>query len=109
MEIDEEGQVTVLTVLRSNDRNRVLFRVAKNHGNAIALEGITARSDLGEGLGAELRRFFTSEFDPEHWDRVPDAGTAFLNGPGVGMAHEAGSHVEAKDRVLGHPWIANAS
>ena len=76
MEIDEEGQEAVLTVLRTEDPQRVLLRVSRKYENEILLEGIVARAALATALKNELLRFFTTEFDPQHWDiRV---GSAFL-------------------------------
>lgn len=93
MEIDEEGTEKVLTVLRTDDSNRVLFRVAEKYADDIQLEGIVSRVALAAALKAELRRFFSSEFDPNHWDDEEEADE---------------SYVETRDRVLNHPWMVAA-
>lgn len=92
MEIDEEGAEKVLTVLRTDDSNRVLFRVAEKYADDIQLEGIVSRAALAASLKAELRRFFSSEFDPNHWDEEE--------------ADE--DYVQTRDRVLNHPWMVAA-
>ena len=92
MEIDEEGSERVLTVLRTEDPTRVLFRVAEKYADDIQLEGIVSRAALAASLKAELRRFFSSEFDPNHWDEEE--------------ADE--DYVLTRDRVLNHPWMVAA-
>jgi hypothetical protein len=88
MEIDEEGRESVLAVLGVNDARRALFRVTRKYENDILLEGIVARAELGAALRGELRRFFSSEFDPDDWNGGDD------------------SELPLRDRVLNHPWIA---
>lgn len=68
MEIDEEGQEAVLTVLRTDVPQRVLLRVTRKYENTTLLEGIVSRATLAAALKDELIRFFTTEFDPQHWD-----------------------------------------
>jgi hypothetical protein len=55
------------------------------------LEGIVARSVLAATLKSELIRFFTTEFDPQHWD---------LRG------EDCDDEVQVKDRMLNHAWLA---
>lgn len=61
IEIDEEGQITVLTVLPTDSLGRVLLRVTRSFENEFLLEGIVERTVLASTMKAELRRFFTSE------------------------------------------------
>lgn len=96
MEIDEEGQEAVLTVLRTNDPHRVLLRVSRKYESAILLEGIVARTTLASSLKAELIRFFTAEFDPQHWDMGRDP-------------EPEGDYIQVKDLVLSDPWLASSS
>lgn len=96
MEIDEEGQEAVLTVLRTDDPQRVLLRVTRKYENTTLLEGIMARATLAAALKAELLRFFAVEFDPQHWD---------LRGDPEDIEDD---HVFVKDTVLNHPWLATA-
>jgi hypothetical protein len=95
MEIDEEGRVAVLTVLRTENPTRVLLRVTRNHDSAILLEGIVDRSALASALKFELCRFFTTEFDPQHWDMGRDE-------------EPEDGYVQTRDLVLGHAWLAAA-
>jgi len=92
MEIDEEGRIAVLTVLRTENPSRVLLRVTRNYENEILLEGVVDRATLASALKSELRRFFTTEFDPQHWDMGRDEDP------------EDG-YVQTRDRVLGHAWL----
>lgn len=92
MEIDEEGEEAVLTVLRTHDPQRVLLRITRKYGRATLLEGVVPRSTLAATLKAELIRFFTTEFDPQHWDVGPDPD------PDDG-------DIQVKDVVLSHPWL----
>ncbi len=109
MEINEEGSTAVLTVLPLDDAQRVLLRVMNKDEKEIMLEGIVSRSALGAALRAELRRFFVSEFDPEHWDdedrwNDPDA----LDDDQEAELEDAPeSSVGVRERVLNHPWIAD--
>jgi hypothetical protein len=93
MEIDEEGQEAVLTVLRTENPGRVLLRVTRKYTDDILLEGIVARAALAAALKSELRRFFTTEFDPQHWDRP------YGDDP-------EDEEAQVKDRALNHPWLA---
>ena len=93
MEIDEEGEEAVLTVLRTENPERVLLRVTRRYTGGILLEGIVARTALAAALKTELLRFFTKEFDPRHWDR-----------PGGGDSEDEG--IQVKDRALNHAWLA---
>lgn len=93
IEIDEEGQEAVLTVLRTENPERVLLRVTRKYPDEVLLEGITARATLAAALKAELRRFFTMEFDPEHWDTGRDDDPE-------------DDYIQTKDRVLNHAWLA---
>lgn len=104
MEIDEEGQVAVLTVLKLDDAQRVLLRVTRKHEDEILLEGIVARSLIGAALRAELRRFFATEFDPEHWDGRDDHEQPDEDNNDEGYSPPIS--VNARDRVLNDPWIA---
>ncbi|MBH2008928.1 MAG: hypothetical protein I8H71_04415 [Xanthomonadaceae bacterium] len=53
------------------------------------------RAALAAALKAELRRFFTTEFDPQHWDlRGDDA--------------PEDDFVQVKDCVLNHAWLASS-
>jgi hypothetical protein len=96
MEIDEEGKEAVLTVLRTNDSQRVLLRVTRKYENEILLEGVVPRATLAAALKAELIRFFTADFDPQHWD---------LRGDPEDIEDD---HVYVKDTVLNDPWLATA-
>ena len=89
MEIDEEGQIAVLTVLRTENPSRVLLRVTRNYENEILLEGVVDRANLASALKFELRRVFTTEFDPQHWDMGRDEDPE-------------GGYVQTRDQVLGH-------
>lgn len=93
IEIDEEGQEAVLTVLRTENPERVLLRVTRKYSGEVLLEGITARATLAAALKAELRRFFTMEFDPEHWDTEHDDDPE-------------DDYIQTKDRMLNHAWLA---
>jgi hypothetical protein len=95
MEIDEEGRIAVLTVLRTENPSRVLLRVTRNYENEILLEGVVDRAALASALKSELRRFFTTEFDPQHWDMGRDEDP------------EEG-YVQTRDQVLGQAWLALA-
>lgn len=95
MEIDEEGSEMVMTVLCTEDPERVLLRVRRKYSDAIALEGVVSRPALASAMRSELRRFFSSEFDPEHWDHRG----------GDDEEDEEDGHVSTKDRVTKHPWI----
>lgn len=92
MEIDEEGRIAVMTVLRTENPSRVLLRVTRNYDDEILLEGVVDRATLALALKSELRRFFTSEFDPQHWDMGRDEDP------------EEG-YVQTRDQVLGHAWL----
>lgn len=92
MEIDEEGRIAVLTVLRTENPSRVLLRVTRNYDNEILLEGVVDRATLASALKSEVRRFFTSEFDPQHWYMGRDEDL------------EEG-YVQTRDQVLGHAWL----
>jgi hypothetical protein len=95
MEIDEEGQIAVLTVLRTDNPLRVLLRVTRSYENKILLEGVVDRAILASALKYELHRFFTTEFDPQHWDM------------GRNEDPEEG-YVQIRDQVLGQAWLALA-
>ena len=97
MEIDEEGQEALLTVLRTDDAQRVLLRVTRKYENTILLEGVVSRATLSAGLKTELIRFFTTEFDPHHWD---------LSGDPDDLDDD---DISIKDVVLNHPWLAATS
>ncbi len=49
MEIDEEGHIAVLTVLRTENPSRVLLRVTSSDENKILLEGVVDRATLRVG------------------------------------------------------------
>jgi hypothetical protein len=87
MEIDEEGEVALLTALRTEDPERLLLRVTHRYSDGISLEGIVSRADLASALKNELRRFFTTDFDPQHWDSYKT------------------DDIQVKDLVLNHTWL----
>lgn len=93
MEVDEEGCEAVLTVLCTDDPARVLLRVTSKHESEIRIEGIVARADLACAMRSELRRFFTTEFDPQHWDEGNDS-------------LEDGD-TPLRRQVLANPWLAD--
>lgn len=93
MEIDEEGTIVTLTVLRTDDPLRVLLRVTRSYLNEILLEGIVSRAALAAALKVELRRFFNDEFDPQHWDERDDDDPE-------------DEFITTKDRMLNHAWLA---
>lgn len=93
MEIDEEGTIVRLTVLRTNDPLRVLLRVTRSYLNEILLEGIVSRAALAAALKVELRRFFNDEFDPQHWDERDDDDPE-------------DEFIKTKDLMLNHAWLA---
>ena len=92
MEIDEEGRIAVLTVLRTENPSRALLRVTRNDENEILLEGVVDRATLASALKSELRRFFTTEFDPQHWDMGRDE-------------EPKDGYIQTRERVLGHAWL----
>lgn len=94
IEIDEEGRIVVLAVMRTENPERVLLRVTPIYSNEVLLEGIVPRANLAATLKAELRRFFTTEFDPMHWDLQCDPDKL------------DDDYVQVKDMVLNHPWLA---
>lgn len=94
MEIDEEGREAVLTVLRTENPARILLRITRKYENEILLEGIVVRATLAAALKAELIRFFTTEFDPQHWDSQDD------------NFGDENDYVQIKDRVMSHAWLA---
>lgn len=94
MEIDEEGREAVLTVLRTDDPERVLLRATHKHENKTLLEGIVSRAALAAALKAELIRFFSMDFDPLHWDLHGDS-------------EPDEEYVPFKDIILNHPWLAS--
>lgn len=87
MEIDEEGQEAVLTVLR----------ITRKYKNTTLLEGIVARATLAAASRAELLRFFMVKFDPQHWD---------LQG---NLDDGEDDHAHVKDAILNHPWLVTAN
>jgi len=95
MQIDEEGLIAVLTVLRTDDPQRVLLRVTHTYENKRLLEGIVSRATLAAALKAELIRFLKTEFDPRHWDAQGDP-------------EPDDDNIQTKDIVLNHPWVASA-
>jgi hypothetical protein len=94
MEIDEEGTIVTLTVLRTDDPQRVLLRVTRSYLNEILLEGIVSRATLATALKVELRRFFHEEFDPQHWDDRGDDDPE-------------DEFIKTKDFMLNHAWLAS--
>jgi hypothetical protein len=94
IEIDEEGRVALLTVLRTDDPARVLLRISRKYSDFVLLEGVVSRTALAASLKAELYRFFTTEFNPQHWDlqEGEQPGNDFTS---------------TKDRVLNHSWFAS--
>ena len=95
MQIDEEGLIAVLTVLRTDDPQRVLLRVTHTYENKRLVEGIVSRATLAAALKAELIRFFKTEFDPRHWDAQGDP-------------EPDDDNIQTKDIVLNHPRVASA-
>lgn len=96
IEIDKEGRETALTMLRTDDPQRVLLRVRRKIENTVLLEGVVSRAALAETLKTELIRFFTTEFDPHHWD--------------VNIHEELDDdEIQVKDAVLSHAWLASNS
>ena len=93
MEIDEEGVVTVLTALSTEDPERVLLRVIRRFSDEVFLEAIVARTVLAATLKSELRRFFATEFDPQHWDLRGDDS-------------DDDDKFQVKERMLNHAWLA---
>jgi len=110
MEIDEEGQEAVLTVLRTENPERVLLRVRRKDEdvdkNEILLEGIVARATLAATLKAELIRFFTTDFDPQHWDLRYDNNLENDNDLENGDDPE-NECIQIRDFILNHPWLAS--
>ncbi|MDR1461934.1 MAG: hypothetical protein LBI68_02180 [Azoarcus sp.] len=96
MEIDEEGQEAVLTALRTGDPQRVLLRVTRKYENTTLLEGVVPRATLSAALKTELIRFFTADFDPQHWDLRDDPEDI------------KDDHVYIKDTILNPLWLATA-
>ena len=86
--IDEEGRDAELVVLCTDDPARVLLRVTREDEDDVLLEGIVARTDLAASFKAELRRFFTEEFEPDEW---PD----YSNHGGI-----------LREYMLNNPWMA---
>ena len=84
-----------VTVLRTDDPQRVLLRVTHTYENKRLLEGIVSRAKLAAALKAELIRFFKTEFDPRHWDAQGDP-------------EPDDDNIQTKDIVLNHPWVASA-
>lgn len=67
----------------------------ETYENKTPLEGIVSSAKLAEALKAELVRFFTTEFDPLHWDLRGDT-------------EPSDDHVLTKDIALNHPWVASS-
>ncbi len=84
-----------VTVLRTDDPQRVLLRVTHTYENKRLLEGIVSRAKLAAALKAELIRFFSTEFDPQHWDVQGDP-------------EPDDDHAQTQDIVLNHPWVASS-
>lgn len=93
--IDEEGSVVKLTVLATDDPQRVLFRAEQTWPEGEVLEGVVSRAALAAALKDELIRFFTSEFDPIEWD--------FLSRDDDVEEH----YIPLRERVLRHPWLSS--
>lgn len=96
MEIDEEGQEAILTVLRTDNPDSVLLRVTRKFPDEVLLEGIVLRTALASALKIELRRFFMIDFDPQHWD---------LRGNEI--HDEDNPPVQVKDQILNHAWLSS--
>jgi hypothetical protein len=71
-----------------------LLRVSQTYEGEVLLEGIVSRVALVVALKDELRRFFTIEFDPQHWDM------------GGNPEDHEDNYVSIKEHVLSHPWLA---
>lgn len=93
IEIDEEGEQALLTVLGTEDLDRVLFRVSRMYTEEYLLEGIVSRTDLAGALKSELRRFFGSEFDAARWEAPYRRGDE--------------EFIPTKTIVNDHPWMAS--
>lgn len=94
LSINRPIEVVVLNCwVRTNDPHRVLLRLSRKYESAILLEGIVDRTTLASSLKAELIRFFTAEFDPQHWDMGRDP-------------EPEGDYIQVKDVVLSDPWLA---
>jgi hypothetical protein len=85
MEVDDDGDVTVLTVLRTEDPTRALLRVIHKYPDDILLEGIVSRAELASALKNGLRLYFTTDFDPQDWETDPS---------------------QLKDLVLNNAWLS---
>lgn len=91
--IDEEGSQGVLTVLRTDDPDRVLFRyVGVGWKPEPRVEAIVSRVVLANALKTELKRFFTDDFVPREWDTH-------------GEAEDNDNYKSTLYRVLNHPWL----
>lgn len=88
MEVDEEGTDKVLTVLNTDDPERVLFRVKDLYGQEIFLESVVSRPTMASTLKQEVYRFFTQEFDTKHWD-----------------GRHPGEERRVQERILSNSWF----
>lgn len=95
MEIDEEGEEVVMTVLCTEDSERVLFRVTRRWAENLHLEGVVSRAALAGTFKSELRRFFASEYDPVRWEDT--------------YRMEEPEYIPTDAVVLNHPWIASTT
>jgi len=92
IEINTERCLVQLIALATDNPERILLRVTSQHPEHILLEGIVSRSVFTTALKTELLRFFTVEFDPDHWDGLEDdAGHLFS---------------PLKNRALKHMWLS---
>lgn len=85
-----------MTVLRTDVPQRVLLRVTRKYEDTTLLEGVVSRVGLAAALKAELIRFFTTKFNPQHWD---------LRGDPDDIEDD---HVHIKDAMLNDPWLASS-
>lgn len=114
VEIDEEGDEVVLTVLPTDNPQRVLLRVTRtSEETTVLLEGIVARAALASSLKAEVLRFFAEDFNPQHWDAPSDFGNFSISAPWLGGMRENPEHlkerrIHIRDSVLNHPWLSSA-
>ena len=54
-----------------------------------------SRATLAAALKDELIRFFTTEFDPQHWDMGRDP-------------EPDDDYIQVKDAMLNDPWLASS-
>lgn len=92
LNIDEEGEIVILNAVQTIFRDRILLQIEylDDEIPVLTATGIS-RSALAKALKLELRRFFTDEFDQNHWD--------------FRLIEEFPAYIPTRQRVLQHPWI----